>query len=318
MKEKNKFKDFKSLSSHMQKRGFHAEVFQILKKTQADNPALLFNKLLPCLVESIESIENTKKHEYLKSFKEKSGKGERASFDIPCKRSFIISTAYRLAIGMGYPSLIENGLLFHHTYGIPYIPGETLKGLARGVFLLSVYEAIKEEKEFKERLSEEPLSLIENAFISEESKKQEDKLKAFIKSLKDIPVVFEEEVKIEKPYEFFRKVFGTQTKRGEVIFFDAFPTDFDPQKHFDIDIMNPHYSEYYGEKGKEPPADWYNPVPIHFLTVAEGVKFKVCLDSLPLAEESQDLLEKIEILLKVGLENFGVGGKRRKGYGWFY
>ncbi|WP_340695943.1 type III-B CRISPR module RAMP protein Cmr6 [Hydrogenobacter thermophilus] len=333
MKEKNKFKDFDSLSEHMREKNFYEEVSKLLKKTPASNPALLFNKLLPCLSETVESIERTKKYTYLEEFLKKLSRDE-APFQIPCELlsdtktlSFYIETAYRLAIGMGYPSLVENGLLFHHTYGIPYIPGETLKGLARGVFLLSVYEVIKEKEEFKEKLSEEekkeekkrkgPMSLIESAFLSEEDKKKKDKFKDFIESLENLPVLFEEDIKIEKPCEFYKKVFGTQEKRGEVIFFDAFPVDFDPEKLFEIDIMNPHYSEYYGEKGKKPPADWYSPVPIHFLTVSEGVKFKVCLAYAPLSEEDESLLEKVKVLLKVGLENFGVGGKKRKGYGWF-
>jgi len=54
------------------------------------------------------------------------------------KESFKLKTAYRLVIGAGYPSFVENGFLFHHIYGIPYIPGETLKGLARFVFMLSI------------------------------------------------------------------------------------------------------------------------------------------------------------------------------------
>jgi CRISPR-associated protein Cmr6 len=33
--------------------------------------------------------------------------------------------------------------------------------------------------------------------------------------------------------------------------------------------------------------------------------------------EEKLLLETARKLLKVGLENFGVGNKKRKGYGWF-
>lgn len=36
----------------------------------------------------------------------------------------------RLAIGLGNASTIENGCTFHHTYGVPIIPGSSLKGLA--------------------------------------------------------------------------------------------------------------------------------------------------------------------------------------------
>jgi CRISPR-associated protein Cmr6 len=316
MKEKDEKKVFETIK-------------ELLERNKCDNLALLFNKLLPFSFKNSNSLKagNFKKKEVFDNFLENLRIQNQKEIDelfksLEVELCFTITTAYRLAIGMGYPSLVENGLLFHHTYGIPYIPGETLKGLARGVFLLSVYEAIKEGREFKERLSEEekkeekrrrgPMSIIESAFLSEDGDSE-----AFVKSLENLPVLFEEDIKIEKPYEFYGKVFGTQKKRGEVIFFDAFPVGFNPQNHFKIDIMNPHYSEYYGEKGKKPPADWYNPVPIHFLTVSEGVKFKVCLAHAPLSEEDESLLEKVKVLLKVGLENFGVGGKKRKGYGWF-
>lgn len=33
--------------------------------------------------------------------------------------------------GMGLPHPLENGLIWHHTLGIPYIPGSTLKGVLR-------------------------------------------------------------------------------------------------------------------------------------------------------------------------------------------
>ncbi len=37
----------------------------------------------------------------------------------------------RLAAGLGGESIIENGLTLHHTYGVPVIPGSSLKGTTR-------------------------------------------------------------------------------------------------------------------------------------------------------------------------------------------
>ncbi len=36
----------------------------------------------------------------------------------------------RLAIGLGDESVIETSIRLHHTYGVPYVPGSALKGLA--------------------------------------------------------------------------------------------------------------------------------------------------------------------------------------------
>lgn len=40
-------------------------------------------------------------------------------------------TIGRLAAGLGNESVIENSLILHHTYGVPFIPGSSLKGTAR-------------------------------------------------------------------------------------------------------------------------------------------------------------------------------------------
>jgi CRISPR-associated RAMP protein, Cmr6 family len=127
---------------------------------------------------------------------------------------------------------------------------------------------------------------------------------------------------IENPVETFRKIFGSKERRGQVIFFDAYPVDFNPSEHFEADIMNPHYREYYqSQSEKEAPADWLSPNPIYFLALKEGTDFEFSLGLAPL-EPMEDNEEKLLLatarkLLKVGLENFGVGNKKRKGYGWF-
>lgn len=41
-----------------------------------------------------------------------------------------VTTTYRLAAGHGRESVIETGLTLHHTYGVPIIPGSSLKGAA--------------------------------------------------------------------------------------------------------------------------------------------------------------------------------------------
>jgi CRISPR-associated protein Cmr6 len=68
------------------------------------------------------------------------------------------------------------------------------------------------------------------------------------------------EEKSEREREFYR-VFGSQREdeeqAGEVIFFDAIPAQVPQLK---LDVMNPHYSEYY-RGGNIPPADWLRAYP---------------------------------------------------------
>jgi len=296
--------------------------------SQVDNPALLFNKLL--ILEFMDGFsqnqnltekgkdkrsrnkgkdkrdEDVKKIDYINKFKEKVQKPEPLpKVEGYTIERFRLKTAYRLVIGAGYPSFIENGFLFHHVYGIPYIPGETLKGLARAVFILSVAEAMRGKLD---------PSKIEEV-LSEEAKGTLHQIPEKINIILD-------NYTIENPVETFRKIFGSKERRGQVIFFDAYPVDFNSSEHFEADIMNPHYGKYYqSQSEKEAPADWLSPTPIHFLALKEGIVFEFSLGLAPLEPMEDDdeklLLETARKLLEVGLENFGVGNKKRKGYGWF-
>lgn len=267
------------------------------------------------------AFEDVSKQEYIKSFVETfNGKnpfddleGKRPfqppELDCVIQESFKLKTAYRLVIGAGYPSFIENGFLFHHVYGIPYIPGETLKGLARSVFILSVAEAMKGE--FDPSKIEEVLSEEAEKEISEEAK-------GILQQIPDRINIILDNYTIENPVETFRKIFGSKKRRGQLIFFDAYPVKFNPSEHFEADIMNPHYGKYYqSQSEKDAPADWLSPTPIHFLALKEGIVLEFSLGLAPLEpmeyNEEKLLLATARILLEVGLKNFGVGNKKHKG-----
>ena len=100
-------------------------------------------------------------------------------------------------------------------------------------------------------------------------------------------------------------------QKGKVIFMDAYPIEW-PDGLFRVDIMNPHYGPYYESPGKNPPADWYNPVPVPYLTVNIGVTYRFILLS-----QNGNLLKKAYEWLEFALENIGVGAKGNQGYGVF-
>lgn len=119
------------------------------------------------------------------------------------------------------------------------------------------------------------------------------------------------------------EIFGSKDKdprnaihnrQGKVVFLDGLPKNF---PKLDLDVMNPHYSEYYqGEKDSRhnpiPPADYLNPVPIFFIAVAAGETFSFAVFSseIKCAEKAEELLIK-------GLTELGAGGKTNVGYGYF-
>ena len=106
--------------------------------------------------------------------------------------------------------------------------------------------------------------------------------------------------------ENFLALFGGPKQRGKVQFLDAYP---DPKVHFAMDIMNPHYPNYYA--GTKPPTDSQNPVPINFLTV-EQTTFRFAF----LAKEPR-LLNELKKRFKDVLELKGIGAKTAVGYGYF-
>lgn len=123
-------------------------------------------------------------------------------------------------------------------------------------------------------------------------------------------------------YADLREVFGSESKdapaannrQGKVFFMDGIPMAF---PKLDLDIMNPHYGDYYQEKKDSkgnsiPPADYLNPVPVTFLAVAQEEKFSFAVFS-----RDKDLAEKAKTWLIGGLTELGAGGKTNVGYGYF-
>jgi len=98
---------------------------------------------------------------------------------------------------------------------------------------------------------------------------------------------------------------------GALIVFDALPSQ---PPELEIDILNPHYSEYYQDPAK-PPADYLSPKPVFFLTVAPGQDFEFFLAPRH-GVSKQDLDTGLE-LLREALEKLGAGGKTAVGYGVF-
>jgi CRISPR-associated protein Cmr6 len=127
------------------------------------------------------------------------------------------------------------------------------------------------------------------------------------------------------------EIFGKEMKPGEkdsqggrIIFLPAWPIVDKNKAFLDLDVMTPHYAEYYQES--KPPADYYSPRPLKFITVPAGIKYQFCLvDNYPLhtaqsrneSEKEINYLQKAAEILKVALTDYGVGAKTNVFYGYF-
>lgn len=249
--------------------------------------------------------------------------------------SFPMRTDWRLIAGLGKKGSLEVGFTFHR-YGFPYLPGSSLKGLARAYGLLEI--AIALESAIKAKNEKDPLSKLDEILSQEEPNKFEEGIQLYNPNSEVLEMA-----------NAFRQIFGTTETAGKAIFFDAIPSAKFPPK-LELDIMNPHYPDYYKEMGtKEPktyPTNWQSPIPVQFLTVAPSSVFLFAIGWRGSPEDSQDHSEKKQQpqtwswfkgeqidqkakeasprLIKLarrwmqgGLLELGAGGKTSAGYGYF-
>ncbi len=109
----------------------------------------------------------------------------------------------------------------------------------------------------------------------------------------------------------YKVVFGETDEAGYITFHDALyvPGSGVSGQALYADIMTVHHKEYYGS-GNKPPADWDEPNPVPFLS-ATG-KYLVALSAPKGCEEWRQAAFDI---LKLALEEEGIGAKTSSGYG---
>ncbi len=184
-----------------------------------------------------------------------------------------------LIVGIGKTHPNETSMIFDRNIGVPYIPSSSIKGVTRFSFILS--------------------QILNDDYTINERYKNKEKID--LGELGDFVKLFGGENKVEKD--------KTESFKGGVIFLDAYPADLPSLK---IDIMNPHYGDYYkDETGKTPPADYLTPVPIKFLTVKERTEYVFRIIG------NKGLIEQAKETLKKAITEEGVGAKTALDYGIF-
>lgn len=108
------------------------------------------------------------------------------------------------------------------------------------------------------------------------------------------------------------RIFGDLQNQGagSVTFFSAYPETLLPLR---IDVMNPHFGDYYHD-GKIP-GDWLSPKPVFFLTVPSGTRFVTAVHARTgLRGNDRDVAAR---LLADAMANLGAAAKTAAGYGYF-
>ncbi|MDP8240999.1 MAG: type III-B CRISPR module RAMP protein Cmr6 [Candidatus Hatepunaea meridiana] len=212
----------------------------------------------------------------------------------------------RFLCGVGYAGILDWGLSFDWTTGLPYLPGSSFKGV-----LLSFLEFCAGKRngdEFKD--SPTPVE------------KWTDWMESKIEYEEDGSVKIDWWTKDE-----IVRVFGYQSNGndsagsegiGQAAFLDVYPVEFNG---FDIDVITPHFTKYYensmkypANPMKYPPADVYSPVPTFFLAIKPGSNYRFCIKILNSNGVDPDKIKRL--IIETG-NNYGFGAKTSSGYGFF-
>jgi len=105
---------------------------------------------------------------------------------------------------------------------------------------------------------------------------------------------------------------ASQGQAGQAIFFEAVP---DAPIALELDVLTPHYPDYYRPSDREPPGNWQSPIPVLFLVVPAGARFWFAVGwrGTPNAEAQGLAVD----WLKKGLAELGGGAKTSAGYGYW-
>ena len=185
--------------------------------------------------------------------------------------TFLAKSVSPFLTGTGIEHPLENGMAFLNPYGLPYLPGSSVKGALR-------------------RAAEE-LAGIEWSDNSGWTKEA-------------VVTLFGK----EPPPG------SDEAERGALTFWDVFPQC----SKLNVDIMNPHYSEYY--QGRTEPHDAGSPVPIWFLVVPEKSDFAFHVQcDLHRLKDNAGLKEQWPKLIGSAFDHafewLGFGAKTAVGYG---
>lgn len=199
-------------------------------------------------------------------------------------RRVVVRATSRLLLGHGNPAPTDVGLTLHRTWGVPVIPGSSLKGLTA-----SYVEAVYGPDVPAEDPARTPF-----AGVGWEGKRI-----------------------ARGPGDAYRRLFGapdaddrSPASRGEVVFQDALWLPADGQAlPLARDVLTVHQKGYYGSAGATWPNDYDGPNPVAFLTVVPGARFLVALSG------PEDLLDVALRCVTEALDAWGVGGKTAAGYG---
>jgi len=202
----------------------------------------------------------------------------------------------RMLLNMAGGVVETAGSSLDRLFGLPYIPGSAVKGITRNQALWSIHEAAPDKKH---GLLKAAMLLF--GFTGQDWGPRGDF--AWAASQKMAEAVAGE--------------LNARDLRGCASFLPAYPAGV---PKLVVDMVNPHYKDYYG--GKRPEAmDDEAPIPNYFPAVEKGASFGFAFVITRLPDNagvtSKALLDQARAWLEGALQEKGAGAKTAAGYGWF-
>ncbi len=210
--------------------------------------------------------------------------------------TFTMRAQGRIIVGLGNKGPLEFGITLHHTTGLPIIPGSALKGLCRTYALLRIAEELGIAPSAKPQEKKAGVLACLDAALAvpdgDERKRALATLEQALRREDQRVAVTEERLQASREARLFRACFGSQAESGACIFHEAVlvPDSVRASEPlFDLDVMTPHFKNYYDDHGKggAAPHDGDKPTPIVFLTVRSGTRFAFAVGQRRLATEPE-------------------------------
>jgi CRISPR type III-B/RAMP module RAMP protein Cmr6 len=208
--------------------------------------------------------------------------------------TFEATLAGRLMVNMA-GSVIENaGICLDRCFGLPFIPGSAVKGIARSQALWEIKEAAPAEKRNFLKLA----MAIFGYGKTDTGNKGDWTWAAGHELVAEVTAALQ-------AAEF----------KGCACFLPAYPTT---PPTLVVDMVNPHYPEYYRGR-RDRATDDENPIPNYFPAVEAGSAFgfAVLLNRVPAGFTGPQLLDAARGWIERAITQKGLGAKTAAGYGWF-
>lgn len=186
------------------------------------------------------------------------------------------NTQWHFVTGTGYPHPVENGLLWHKTYGVPYLSGAAVKGLVRA--WVEEWQEFESEEKRKECLF--------SWFGSDDKDPKEQQ-----KTSQAGDIIFFDAFPVQAvklATDIMTPHYGKWYSEGNTI----------------TDVAN---------QPEKIPADWHDPVPIPFLVVDKQTSFLFSI--APRHNKVEVNLDEVMGCLMQALDWLGAGAKTATGYG---